>query len=241
MQLLTTRNPKLEKGTRYGYLSAVLHLAPADISGRDVCPWRTRGCTDTCLNVAGRGGIPTHGYDERGLPINGVQAARIRKTQLFFDNRQLFLAQLVREIRTHAKRALRHGLRPAVRLNGTSDLPWERISPAIFAQFPDVQFYDYTKGARRMAEFLAGKFPANYYLTFSVSESNHEQAREVRQLGGNIVAVTTDPAAVGVLFDAIFTLDADAHDLRFLDPKGVVLTLRPKGRAKRDASGFVVR
>jgi hypothetical protein len=37
-------------------------------------------------------------------------------------------------------------------------------------------------------------------------------------------------------------IDGDAHDLRHLDPRGCVVALSPKGtRAKRDASGFVVR
>jgi len=240
MQLLTTGNPKVQKSVPYGYLTAILHLSPADTSGRNVCPWSTEGCRASCLNTAGRGGI-AKAQDSQGMPINNIQAARKLRTKFFFEQRQEFLAQLRREINLHVRRAIRANLAPTVRLNGTSDLPWERISPAIFEQFPEVQFYDYTKSVQRMREFLSGKLPANYHLTFSVSESNHEQARKVRQLGGNIVAVTTDGAEVGVLFNALVTLCADAHDLRFLDPKGVVLTLRPKGRAKRDTSGFVVR
>ena len=57
MKLLSTANPKIQKGTKLGYLSFILHLAPADLSGREVCPKRTAGCTSACLNTAGRGGM----------------------------------------------------------------------------------------------------------------------------------------------------------------------------------------
>jgi hypothetical protein len=35
-------------------------------------------------------------------------------------------------------------------------------------------------------------------------------------------------------------ISGDHDDLRFLDPAGVVVSLKAKGRAKTDASGFVV-
>ena len=48
-------------------------------------------------------------------------------------------------------------MQPAVRLNGTSDLPWEAYPvcidgttyPNVMAAFPDVAFYDYSKGDTR--------------------------------------------------------------------------------------------
>jgi hypothetical protein len=36
-------------------------------------------------------------------------------------------------------------------------------------------------------------------------------------------------------------MSADETDLRFLDPKGIMLGLKAKGRAKKDLSGFVIR
>ena len=35
-------------------------------------------------------------------------------------------------------------------------------------------------------------------------------------------------------------IDGDKDDLRFLDPKGVVVGLKVKGKAKQDKSGFVI-
>ena len=93
MSLLTVGNPKLLKGQKKGYLSSVLHLAPANLSGKEVCPKRTAGCTAACLNTAGRGGI-----FKKGETTNVIQQARIRKTKAFFENRQEFLNELVVEI-----------------------------------------------------------------------------------------------------------------------------------------------
>ena len=73
MKLLTAGNPKLLKGEKKGYQSFVLHLAPADLSGREVCAKRTAGCTAACLNTAGRGGI-----FKKGESTNVIQQARFQ-------------------------------------------------------------------------------------------------------------------------------------------------------------------
>jgi hypothetical protein len=36
-------------------------------------------------------------------------------------------------------------------------------------------------------------------------------------------------------------VDGDATDLRFLDPRGVIVGLKAKGKGKQDTSGFVVK
>ena len=120
-KLLSTANPKIQKGTKLGYLSFILHLAPADLSGREVCPKRTAGCTAACLNTAGRGGM-----FKRGETTNVIQKARVRKTKYFFDDRAGFLADLEADIRKAIKFAAKQGLTPVFRLNGTSDLSWEK-------------------------------------------------------------------------------------------------------------------
>jgi hypothetical protein len=61
------------------------------------------------------------------------------------------------------------GRRPAVRLNGTSDDPWERVCPELFTRFPQVQFYDYTKDPRRPRHT-----PPNYYPNFSRDSAANE-------------------------------------------------------------------
>ena len=111
-------NAKTVKGQARGYMTAILYLAPANLSGYEVCPKRTAGCTAACLNSAGRGAFST------------VQKARIAKTKFYFENRPAFLAQLVKEIRAFIRKAEKRGLIPTVRLNGTSDIPWERVAVA---------------------------------------------------------------------------------------------------------------
>ena len=226
-KLLSTANPKIQKGTKLGYLSFILHLAPADLSGKETCPKRTAGCTAACLNTAGRGGM-----FKRGENTNMIQKARIRKTQYFFNNRAEFMADLVSDINKAIRFAERKGLTPVFRLNGTSDLSWEKYTAAygmnIFELFPNVQFYDYTKVLGRKVKHLT-----NYHLTFSKADGNDSDVAEALFQGMSVVAVY-DKIPAGVP-------SADETDLRFLDPKGVMLGLKAKGRAKKDYSGFVIR
>ena len=220
-KLLSTANPKIQKGTKMGYLSFILHLAPADLSGRETCPKRTAGCTAACLNTAGRGGM-----FKRGENTNTIQKARIRKTNYFFNDRDGFMKDLEADINKAIKFAERKGLTPVFRLNGTSDLSWEKYG--IIEKFPTVQFYDYTKVLGRKVAHLP-----NYHLTFSKADGNDADVTKALAQGLSVVAVY-DKIPEGVP-------SADETDLRFLDPKGIMLGLKAKGRAKKDYSGFVIR
>ena len=147
MKLFTTGNPKLMKGEKKGYLSFVLHLAPANLSGYNTCAKATDGCKQACLNTAGRGGI-----FKKGESTNVIQQARIRKTKMFFEQRDQFMADLESDIRAGIKQAEKMNMIPAFRLNGTSDLAWEKYG--IIEKFPEVQFYDYTKIVGRKVSHL---------------------------------------------------------------------------------------
>ncbi len=139
MKLLTTGNPKIEKGVKLGYLTNILHLAPSDLSGRNVCPMATVGCKAACLNTAGRGGLfagQSHMAMTGGELIsavkngsfkNKIQAARITRTNWYFNDRPSFMRQLYREIVSAEKLAKKHKLIPVFRLNGTSDIRWENM------------------------------------------------------------------------------------------------------------------
>lgn len=232
-KLLSTANPKIQKGTKEGYLSFILHLAPADLSGREVCAKRTAGCTAACLNTAGRGGM-----FRKGENTNVIQRARIRKTKYFFEDRAGFMEDLVTDIMRAVNYARRKGLKPVFRLNGTSDLAWEKYATPlgaknIFEQFPTLQFYDYTKILGRKTKDID-----NYHLTFSAADGNDSDVARAIEQGMN-VAVVFDKLPETYMGKTVF--NADDTDLRFLDPKGVVLGLKAKGRAKKDTSGFVRR
>lgn len=231
MKLLSTANPKIQKGSKLGYLSFILHLAPADLSGKEVCPKRTAGCTAACLNTAGRGGM-----FKRGESTNIIQQARIRKTRYFFADRTNFMVDLFADIRKGIKQAEKQGLKPVFRLNGTSDLAWEKYTlngQNVFETFPNVQFYDYTKVLGRKVAGIN-----NYHLTFSAADGNDADVQRAIAQGMNVAMVFD---RVPQTYSDRPVHDADEHDLRFLDPRGSIAGLKAKGRAKKDNTGFVRR
>lgn len=237
--LLTTGNPKIEKGLEFGFLPFILHLAPANLSGFETCPKRTAGCTKACLNTAGRGGL-----FKRGESTNVIQQARIRKTRYFFTDRTAFLADLVKDIEKAIVKAKRQGLVPVFRLNGTSDLSWEKYRVIrdgieyrnVFSVFPDVQFYDYTKVLGRKVQDIP-----NYHLTFSAADGNDKDVNKAIAQGYNVAVVfgLKKSEALPVRYLNLPVFNGDDSDLRFLDPAGVIVGLYAKGRAKNDLSGFV--
>lgn len=229
--LFTLGNPKTAKGEAAGYLTAVLHLAPARSSGvGNVCAKASPGCIATCLNTAGRGGIFA-----KGATTNAIQEARKRRTLAYFADPQAFEQELCEEIRKLRIKAKRMGLILAVRINGTSDLPG--LAMRIAAKFPGVPFYDYSK----LPVWKLGK-PQNLHYTFSRSECNAGDVLDSMNAGLNIAVVFStrrgQPLPASYLGRPV--IDGDKHDLRFLDPQGVIVGLRAKGRARKDRSGFVV-
>jgi len=229
-KLLSTSNTKVIKGEGKGYKTYILHLAPYTVAGvGNVCPKATAGCIASCLNLSGHGGmIPV------GKTTNVVQEARKRKTRYFFENRDSFMLDLVDDIARAIRQAARQGLTPVFRLNGTSDLSWEKYTLGqnglnVFELFPDVQFYDYTKVlGRKIAAY------ANYHLTFSRAENNDADVGKALKAGMNVAAVY-DQIPEGMY-------SADEDDLRFLDGQQGMMGLKVKGhRAKKDYSGFVIR
>lgn len=227
--LFTVGNPKTAKGEAFGFLTAILHFAPFNLSGRQVCPRASAGCAAACLNTAGRGAMAR------------TQEARVRRTRRYFEDRPKFVADLSRELEKLERRADRLGLSLAVRLNGTSDIPWERKAPELFRSFSHLPFYDYTK--------VPGRFdlPENYSLTFSRSESNESECIAEAARGRNIAAVfaadatDADIARTGRRYGLVLSHDMDTHDLRFLDPTPSLGFLRAKGKGRRDLSGFVIQ
>lgn len=237
--LLTNENanPKVAKSGKLGMLGIVLHLAPADLSGYEVCPMRSAGCTAACLHTAGN---PAY--------MRNKNEARIKRTKAFFENRDVFMNLLVLELHKQIESAHARNLEPTVRLNGTSDIRWESMrftmldwvaekigkvvvgKPTLFEIWPDVQFYDYTKIHNRK------NVPDNYYLTFSMNETNREFATKQPR---NIAVVFKGKLPTEYLGRPV--IDGDEHDYRPQDPEGVVVGLKVKGKGRQDDTGFVVQ
>lgn len=233
--LLTSGNQKILKGEKLGYITKGIHLAPANLSGYEVCQWRSKGCTMACLNTAGRG------------QMQRTQDSRIAKTKLFFEERFDFLTKLSKEIISSVKSASKKSMQAVFRPNLTSDIAWENIinedGVTIFEKHGKTQFYDYTKSFKRMCAFLGKpfikgeKFPSNYHLTFSRSEHNDTKCEMVLAMGGNVAVVFRNQ--LPKTWKGFEVVNGDETDLRFLDKKGVVVGLIEKGLAKKDSTGFV--
>ena len=222
-------NAKTIKGDGSEYMTAIKYMKPFKtvFKGKvhNICAMaETAKCHEGCLVSAGRG------------QMSSVQRGRERKTLWYLSDRVGFMDALVNDITTFRRRQIKSGVQPCVRLNGTSDIMYEKSG--IMDQFPDVQFYDYTKIVKR----AYGELPPNYHLTLSYSEADEEYAEQVlmavADTGANAAVVFRD--RLPDTFKGFRVIDGDKDDLRFLDPMGVVVGLKAKGKAKQDTSGFVI-
>jgi hypothetical protein len=230
-RILTLGNEKLDK-SRDAYIHvAAQYLAPARSSGvANTCAASTPACRELCLNTAGN-----------PATLATKLRARTNRTRALYAHRAAYIDALIAEIGTHVATCRASETLPAIRLNGTSDIAWHRIAPKIFAVFPDVQFYDYTKVYKRLFE----KLPNNYRLTYSYAEHNTPaDARALVNKGLNVAVVfaLTPKSPMIDEWHGMTVIDGDVSDYRAADPRGVIVGLRAKGRARRhDAWGFVQR
>jgi hypothetical protein len=240
-------NPKIAKSKGLKVWTGILHLAPATLSGRNTCQTAIQenlDCVKFCLNLAGRGGIM-----KKGDSTNKIQECRIRRTNLFFDDRAKFFAELKKDIKKLQNQAFDHDMIASVRLNGTSDLPWESIKDPVSGRtmmefFPGIQFYDYSKSQSRMIDFIAGAMPKNYYLTYSVHEKTDMNILNWILENGGTAAVIGHGSAPESFFPLTHhktypVINADASDARFLDPKGTFGWLKAKGPARKSTSAAI--
>lgn len=217
-KLLTVANLKTPKGEALGYLTGILYLAPHTMGGGvTLCPHSTPDCRVMCLAGAGMSGLPLQ------------LAAKVRRTQLFNNRRAEFLSALARDVERLQIIADKEGLRPVLRLNGTSDVLWERVYPEW--ENLRVQRMDYTK----IPLAVRHTDPA-YHLTYSyMGPQDAERAVGYLAAGHSVAAVV--PATIK---DALLSrpdhrwplVDGDEHDLRFLDPPGSLVLLKPKGHIR---------
>lgn len=244
-----TKLRKLPNGQRV--INAGVTLAPSKRSGVvNVCPHATAACILVCvLWFAGRTVTKT------------VRAAATKRTRLWFYNPARFYARLHRELLALAKRAARQGVRPFCRLNVASDIDHPND---IATAHPTITLYDYTKSVERATAYGRGELPANYHVSYSVSErSTFADVRALNALGVNMVVVFNSHYfgplhRYGALPSRVIfrdrttgeefttdTVDGDIHDLRVpeFDGRGVVVALRAKGsktlRERAAQLGFI--
>lgn len=230
-KLFGTQNAKTIKGQKLGFTTYIMYMSPEkqNTSGKNLCAHASDGCKASCLFTAGRGAF------------TNVITGRLNKTEYFLREKDLFLKQLYKEVESGYKK---FGKDLAVRLNGTSDIPYENITVKdgknIMELFPEVQFYDYTKDFSRMLKVQ----PSNYHLTYSVDERPVTKINAATALssGRNVAMVfnVKDEADLPNEYMGFPVVNGDEHDLTFLHGNGVILGLKAKGKAKKDTSGFVI-
>ena len=238
-KFFSTDSAKAIKADKYGWLNAINYMAPHDTAGvGNLCPNASEGCKALCLGMySGQAAMVSD--LENGS--NVVRESRIAKSQYFMNERQAFMAEMAGHVRAMIRKADRENKKLAVRPNGSTDIAFERIptdnGQPLPIRFPEIQFVDYTKNMRRV---LDPNRPANYHLTFSLSETNKAEAEQVLAAGFNVAVVFGNGQPDSFMGHRV--IDGTEHDLRHLDPQPVIVGLDPKGKkAKADTSGFVVR
>lgn len=238
---ILSSNSKIEK-TPAGVpiVNSGISLAPSRRSSvRNVCPAATAGCIAACvLWFAGR------------TVTAVVRGAAIARTMLLNYSPAAFHARLDREIEAQEAAADTEGARSFLRPNAASD---EDYGPAIASRHPRTTMYDYSKVRQRIRDYIAGKFPANYHVSYSVHE--HSQFADVAEFlrgGANVVVVVdsyywgpskrygTLPETVtfrGPAGDEITVsaVDGDVSDIRTpeFDGRGNCVCLRLKSQSNR--------
>lgn len=225
------KNGKVSKQMTY-----VLYLAPANLSGYDVCKGSTPECRKGCLNTSGRSIM------EAGRDFQPIQHARVLKTKALFEQTDLFMGVLVNEIRAAKAKAEKSGYGFSVRLNGTSDIRWNDFRMLgglnIFELFPDVQFYDYTKELYNVINK-----PANQHITWSYTGHPNNKSLSIKLLGKGINVAVVFNVKKGQKLPESFlgfpVVDGDLTDYRPNDGSGVVVGLRLKKIADKVAENEV--
>lgn len=197
---------KISKGEKLEYYTLILYLLPSDQSGVDICAGSCLGCELACLSGAGHSGLEERSVINGKKEYNKISVSRLVKTWLVVFRRDIANKLIQFEIDKNKSKYKRF----AVRLNGTSDLPFYDI----ICNNPNIQFYDYTKMSNRYSL-------DNYHVTFSYSTSKINRIKHYKQAlqrNQNLAFPVTKQDYKRIL-SLPDTFDMDTTDLRFLDNK----------------------
>src|ERR1035437_1376281 len=211
-----------------------IYLAPANVSGYNVCSHSTPECRLGCLNTSGRAGI------EEFSGLTKIHDCRVKKTRLFVEDQNFFMNWLVAEIKMYQKQAEVKGYFFSVRLNATSDIDWSNVflnNLNIFEIFPEISFYDYTKNYNKF-----DNKPHNYHLTYSFTGRNIEQCKMLLSQGFNVAVVFNVKKETDLpkYFMNHSVSNGDLTDARFLDESPCIVGLKWKRIANRKAEKQVL-
>lgn len=219
---------KVAKCESVGVLARVMYLTPGVF-----CSGADTGCLLACL-----------GHNSGRMGMQDSYLARDKRTAFYLARPEAFGVRLEAELHLLRADAYLRGAKPAARLNGSSDIAWERKYPEVFQRVPEVQFFDYTKILPRVLQSVGAResrpaeWPENYHLVYS--DSGREELNQQVLDGGGTVATVFWPR-LPERWCGFEVLDGDKHDARFLDKPGSVVGLSAKGIAKVDVTGFTRR
>jgi hypothetical protein len=224
---------KIEKNKKINVKTYVIYLAPANLSGYNTCSHSTPECRMGCLNTSGRAGM------EELCGKTMIVDCRNKKSALLFEQTNFFMQWLIAEIEAHKNLAIQKGFAYSIRLNGTSDIDWANIrvnGKNIFELFPNDVFYDYTKNPNKFKNI-----PANYHLTMSYTGRNWQVCEMLLQQDFNVAVVfdVKKGKALPQTFNGYKVVDGDVTDVRFADPKGVIVGLRWKKIGNKEVNDYV--
>lgn len=213
---------KHKKAYHYNELVYTIYFAPADSSGYEVCPGRSKSCTTSCLNMSG--------HNRMDMKREMINKSRIKKTKLFFEEREFTVRWIIAEIEKFKTKATNMSYTFSVRLNNTSDISPEEFyiidngkKKNLLELFPDITFYDYTKVPSRVN--LLKKYK-NYDLTFSFNGYNIELCKKMLKKNVRVAVVFN-----GVLPDEFINhqvVNGDLYDMRYKEATNVIVGLHYK-------------
>ncbi len=257
-----------------GYLIGTLYLAPQkniinapyygvnfdqnaiNISKVNLCKKATIGCATACLYHQGI-------FKTSDFHKNKIKQARIKRTLKFLIQKEEFFAKLIKEIKAIKRKAKKLGLTPAIQLNGTSDILWEKESftfeesehKNIMDYFNEVQFFDYTKYD---IEKNRKKLPKNYHLTYSRAGSNKgkiiddwETISKILDNNIDVAIIFTKEMKEHILNDSKYqgykVIDGDVYNCRAYDiyqrenNQGLIIALQMAKKTDMNNSGFIIQ
>jgi hypothetical protein len=235
---------KLAKNDGQGYRTVGITLLPHTLGSEiTLCPHASPDCIAGCLNLSGRTMANT-------VQTDVIMRSRLARAILWNTDRAKFLEMLAYELGRERRTAQRRGETLIVRGNVVSDIDWAGKHRPIVDLFPDALWYGYTKNPLAFDRWATGQYPSNYHLVFSRSDRNEDRALGflARGLNGSVIFDTvyssTTKKPLPSTWKGYRVIDGDETDLRFLDPRGVVVGLRAKGRLRQPGfahHGFVIR
>ena len=200
MKLLTT-NTKIDKSLKIypEYEASILQLLP----NKHLCV-NYKLCIKTCLAFKGLAKV-----------YPSVIKSRKAKSEYFVNDTDTFIKQLIREIKNQEKRALKKNKKAVVRLNGFTDIDYDKYG--IFKLFPNVQFYDYSADYERV---LNNNNP-NLHYTFSYKGNNLKECLELLKKDISIAVIDISENQFFNDYE-VEHIDGDKHDFRFKHGKAIV-------------------